>query len=408
MNTGDSVFVWISTLLVFLMIPGLAFFYAGLVRKKNILSVLMACFATLAIVSLQWVLFGYSLAFDPAEFIHGFLGGFHWVGLSGVLHTPFPGYSATIPHSSYMMFQMMFAVITPALIIGAVVERMKFSALCVFILAWSFLVYDPIAHWVWGMGGWLRQLGALDFAGGTVVHISAGISALAVVLILGKRKELATAHPCNLPMVVLGAGLLWLGWFGFNAGSALAMSDIAMQAFLTTHSAAAAATLSYLLLEWGFQKRPTILGAVTGAIAGLVAVTPAAGFVSIFAAIFVGAVASLVAYFMITVVKKKLGYDDALDVFGVHGMCGIWGALATGIFASTQINPGGAEGLLYGNLGLFKAQVIAVIVSVGYSFCVTFVLIKVIDAIMGIRVTEQEEYQGLDLSLHHEIAYKLD
>ena len=406
MNSIDSLFVFVCALLVFLMIPGLAFFYGGLVRKKNILSVLMACFATLAVVSLQWVAFGYSLSFGNSELLKGFLGGLEWVGLLHVGDAPFNGYSSTIPHRLFMMFQLMFAAITPALIIGAVAERMKFSAFLLFVLLWTTLVYDPIAHWVWSTEGWLRTLGSLDFAGGTVVHISSGFSALAAILILGKRKEAETAHPSNLPLVAVGAGLLWLGWFGFNAGSALGATAVAMQAFITTHISASAAALGYAGIEWFFQKKPTLLGTLTGAVAGLVAITPAAGFVGIGAAVFIGLLSSVISYVMIIYVKRKLGYDDALDVVGVHGMCGVWGALATGLFASKAINLAGADGLLAGNASLLLIQGLSVLVSAGYAFGVSYLILKLIDRILGLRVSPTDELKGLDLSEHNESAYK--
>lgn len=407
MNSGDTAFVLLAAALVFLMTPGLAFFYGGLVRRKNILSIMMQCFAVIGIVSIQWVLIGYSLAFSPQESIAGLLGNLQWLGLHGVGIDVFADYSATIPHQAFMIFQMMFAIITPALIVGAVAERMKFSAFIIFTVIWTTIVYDPIAHWVWGVGGWLRNMGALDFAGGTVVHISSGVSALAAAIVLGRRNHMKGAHPCNLPLAVLGAGLLWFGWFGFNAGSALAANGLAASAFVVTHIATAAAALVYPILEWITQKKPTMLGTITGAVAGLVAITPAAGFVDPLSSIAIGGVASIVCFVMIVYVKPFFGYDDTLDAFGVHGMGGIWGALATGLFASKAVNAAGNDGLFFGNAHQFVTQAIAVGATVLYAFVVTFIVLKVLDLVMGIRVTDKEEELGLDLALHNETAYKL-
>lgn len=338
-DTGDTAWVLTSSALVMLMtLPGLAFFYGGLVRKKNVLSVLMQCGIMLCVISLQWVLFGYSLAFGPAK---GFWGGLQWIGLSGVGLAPYPDYSPTIPHQLFMIFQAMFAVITPALIIGAFAERMKFSAFLLFSILWSTFVYCPIAHWVWGIGGFLRDMGALDFAGGTVVHINAGVAAIVTALVLGKRKgyENQPIPPHNIPFTVLGAGLLWFGWFGFNSGSALSASGLAVSAFVVTNTAAAAAGLAWALLEWVHNGKPTTLGVATGAVAGLVAITPASGFVGVIPAIIIGFMVSVICFIMVAFVKPKFGYDDSLDAFGVHGIGGIWGALATGLFASKAINP---------------------------------------------------------------------
>lgn len=339
-NTGDTAFVLISAALVLLMTPGLAFFYGGMVRKKNILSVLMQCFIIMCVLSVQWVLYGYSLSFAPQA---GFWGGFAWLGLKGVALQPYQDYAVTIPHQAFMIFQAMFAIITPALIIGAFAERMKFSAFLVFIILWATFVYDPVCHWVWGIGGWLKALGALDFAGGTVVHINAGIAALVTALVIGKRKNLErnTPAPHNLPFVVLGTGLLWFGWFGFNAGSALTADGIAVNAFVVTNTAAAAAGLSWAAIEWIRNGRPTMFGVASGAVAGLVAITPAAGFVGALSAIVIGLFVSLFCFFFVSVIKPKLGYDDSLDAFGVHCVGGIWGALATGLFASKAVNPAG-------------------------------------------------------------------
>jgi Amt family ammonium transporter len=401
----DTLFVLLSAVLVMLMTPGLAFFYGGMVRRRNILSVLMQCFIALCLISLQWILFGYSLSFAPG---HGFWGGWEWVGLRGVGFAPFADYSATVSHQAFMFFQMMFAVITPALIIGAFAERMKFSAFLVFTLLWATFVYDPVCHWIWGSGGWLKQLGVMDFAGGLVVHTSAGISALVTALIIGKRKGLRQLpSPHNLPLVVLGTGLLWFGWFGFNGGSALAVNSVAVNAFLTTNTAAAVAGLSWALLEWVRNGRPTVFGMVTGAIAGLATVTPAAGFVSVASAALIGLMASIVCFIAIAVIKPHFGYDDSLDAFGVHGIGGIVGTLATGIFASSAINAAGANGMLFNNPKQFGIQCIGVLVTVVYTFALTFVIYKLVDVFFGIRVKEKEEAMGLDLTQHRESAYTL-
>jgi ammonium transporter, Amt family len=406
MNAGDTAWVLMSTGLVMLMTPGLAFFYGGMVRRKNVLGVLMQCFTVLCVLSLQWVLFGYSLSFAPGK---GFFGSLSWIGLNGVGLEPFKDYAPTIPHQAFMMFQGMFAIITPALIIGAFAERMKFSAFLLFTVLWATFVYDPIAHWVWGIGGWLRDLGALDFAGGTVVHINAGIAALTVAVLLGKRKGYNhnPIAPHNLPHTVLGTALLWFGWFGFNAGSALAANGIAVNAFVVTNTAAAAAGLTWALIEWVHNGKPTVFGTVTGAVAGLVAITPAAGFVSVLPAIAIGFFVSVVCFIMVAVVKPWLGYDDSLDAFGVHGIGGMWGALATGLFASKAINDAGANGLFFGNPKQFLVQLAAVAVTVIYSLVVTVVIYKIVDKVIGMRVAEKDEIVGLDLTQHNENAYTL-
>ena len=363
-NTGDTAWVLLSAAFVFLMTPGLAFFYGGLVRKKNMLSVLMQCFMLMCIITLQWVIFGYSLSFGPD--MKGMIGSLSWAGLHGVGMEPFAGYSATIPHQAFMIYQAMFAIITPGLILGAFAERMKFSAFVVFSLLWATFVYDPVCHWVWGVGGFLRNMGALDFAGGTVVHINAGVAALVCALVLGKRKGYPNhmSPPHNLPFAVLGAGLLWFGWFGFNGGSALGANGLAASALMVTHIAAAAAGLTWSLLEWKISSKPTMLGMITGAVAGLVAITPAAGFVGPMDAIWIGIGVSVICYFFVAVVKTKFGYDDSLDAFGVHGVGGIWGALATGLWAAKSVNPAGNNGLFYGNPGLFLIQLKAVVVTI--------------------------------------------
>ena len=406
-DSGDTAWVLVSSALVLVMTaPGLALFYGGMVRQKNALGTLMQSFIILALISVQWVLWGYSLAFGPDK--GGVIGGLEWVGLSGVGAAPNADYAATIPHTAFMLFQMMFAVITPALITGAFAERKKFSTFLVFILLWATVVYDPLAHWVWGGGGWLRNLGALDFAGGTVVHISSGISALAAALVIGKRRGYGhqPMPPHNLPFTVLGASLLWFGWFGFNAGSALAANGLAAHAFMTTNTAAAAAALGWMFTEWSSRGKPTVLGAASGAVAGLVAITPAAGFVTPMAAIVIGAVAGFICYTACNL-KSKLGYDDSLDVVGVHGVGGTWGALATGLFATKLVNDAGGDGLFYGNPKQLWVQIVAVLVTWVLGFVMTTIILKVLDAVMGLRVTDEEEVVGLDLSQHSETAYML-
>ncbi|HAR96235.1 MAG TPA: ammonia channel protein [Deltaproteobacteria bacterium] len=403
-NAGDTAWVLVATGLVMLMTPGLAFFYGGMVRRKNVLGILMQCFTVLCVLSLQWVLFGYSLAFAPSK---GFFGGLDWLGLVGVGPEPFADYAATIPHQAFMIYQAMFAIITPALIIGAFAERMKFSAFLVFTVLWVTFVYDPVCHWVWGVGGWLKNLGALDFAGGIVVHISAGASALVTAIFIGRRNGSAnkTILPHNLPFTILGTGLLWFGWFGFNAGSALAANDVAINAFLVTNTAGAAAGVTWALLDWMLQDKPTMLGTATGAIGGLAAITPGAGYVGVLPALAIGALASILSYVAVSVIKPKLKYDDALDVFGVHCVGGIWGVLATGLFASKAINAAGADGLFYGNPKQFIIQAVAAGVTLVYSFVASMIIYKVVDFFMKARVDEREEVLGLDLTQHHENAY---
>lgn len=402
-NSGDTAWMLMSTALVMLMtLPGLALFYGGLVRRKNVLSMIMMSFSVLCLISLQWIFWGYSLAFSEGN---AFIGSLEWVGLKGVGALPNADYAESIPHLLYMAFQMMFAIITPALISGAIAERMKFGAYFLFILLWATLVYDPIAHWVWGKGGWLRELGVLDFAGGTVVHISSGISALVVAIILGKRKTRSRPH--NLPFTILGGALLWFGWFGFNAGSALQANGLAVSAFVATNTAAAAAGLAWLFTDWLITGKPTLLGGITGSIAGLVAITPAAGYVSPLSSILIGILVGLVCYLFIMVIKNRLGYDDTLDAFGVHGVGGIVGALATGLFAEKIINAAGADGLFAGNPSLFATQAIGVAAVILYSAIATLILLKIVDALIGLRVKEQEEQIGLDLAQHEESAYTL-
>jgi len=404
-DTGDTAWVLTSTALVMAMtVPGLALFYAGMVRSKNTLGTIMQSFIILCLISLQWVLWGYSLAFGPDK--GHLIGGLEWLGLNGVGLDPNADYAATIPHQAFMVFQMMFAVITPALITGAFAERMKFSGFLIFTLLWATFIYDPLAHWVWAVGGWVRNLGALDFAGGTVVHISSGASALACAIVLRKRLGYGKEHmvPHNLPMTILGASLLWFGWFGFNAGSAVASGALATSAFVVTNTAAAAAALAWLVVEWMYRGKPTVLGAASGAVAGLVAITPASGFVGPLSSIVIGLGAGVLCYLAV-LWKAKLGYDDALDVVGIHGVGGVWGALATGLFASKAINAAGADGLFYGNPGQFGIQAVAVVISVGFAFVGTFVILKLIDGFTGLAVSEEEERMGLDLSQHDERAY---
>ncbi len=403
-NSGDTAWILISSALVMLMTPGLALFYGGMVRRKNVLSTIMMSFIALGLIGLLWVLYGYSLSFSPTS--GGFIGGLDFLGLAGVGQEPSPLYANTVPHLAFMIFQAMFAIITVALITGAVVERLKFGSLLVFSTLWLTLVYCPVAHWVWGSGGWLTKLGALDFAGGTVVHINAGVSALALVMLLGRRRNFPqeAMEPNNIPMVVLGAGLLWFGWFGFNAGSALTSGGLAASAFVATNTAAATAAFVWMILSW-LHKRPTVLGTVTGAVVGLVAITPAAGFVSPLAGIPIGAVAAIASYYGMLFLKIKRGVDDSLDVFACHGIGGIWGALATGIFASVAVNAAGADGLLLGNGMQFLRQLLGVAAVGAYAFTVTWILGKLVDVTIGLRVGQTEETVGLDLSQHGERAY---
>src|SRR5258705_2231261 len=403
-DSGDTAWVLVSSALVRRMAaPGLALFCGGMVRQKNALGTLMQSFIILALISVQWVLWGYTLAFGPDK--GGIIGGLEWFGLKGVGPEPNADYAATIPHTAFMLFQMMFAVITPALITGSFAERKKFSTFLVFILLWATFVYDPLAHWVWGVGGWLRNLGALDFAGGTVVHISSGISALAAAIVIGKRRGYGhqPMPPHNLPFTVMGASLLWFGWFGFNAGSALAANGLAAHAFMTTNTATAAAALGWMFPEWASRGQPTVLGAASGAVAGLVAITPAAGVVTPMASIVIGGVAGMICYTACNL-KSKLGYDDSLDVVGVHGVGGTWGALATGVFATKLVNDAGGDGLLYGNPKQLGIQFLAVLVTGALGFVGTIIILKVLDALMGLRVSEEDEQAGLDLSQHSQTA----
>ncbi len=419
---GDTAWVLISAALVMLMTPGLAFFYGGLVRRKNVLSVLMQCFMILCLVSIQWVLVGYSLAFGPDAGGHGLIGTLDWFGLAGVGLKPYAAYSPTVPHLAFMVFQMMFAVITPALIIGAFAERVRFSAFCVFSVAWTTFIYDPVAHWVWSDGGFMGVLrpggwGALDFAGGTVVHINAGMAALAAALYLGKRQGFPgkMSPPHSLPLAVLGAAMLWFGWFGFNAGSALGAGGLAASAFVATHVATAGAALTWAALDWIKHKRPTTLGMITGAVGGLVAITPAAGYVTPLGAVCIGIGAGLLPWLAVTFLKVRLGYDDTLDAFGVHGVGGIWGAIATGLFATAAVNPfpwsdpagTGNNGLFYGNPVQLLTQIKAVALTMAFSFSGSLLLFWLVDKTLKLRVTEHEERVGLDLTEHSEAGYTI-
>lgn len=403
-DPGDTAWLLTSAALVLLMTPGLALFYGGMVRAKNVLGTIMHSFFIIALVTIQWVIIGYSLAFGPD--LGGIIGNLSWFGLKGVGLDPHPDYAPTVPHQAFMIFQAMFAIITPALITGAFAERMKFKTFVLFTLLWSTLVYDPIAHWVWGVKGWMREMGALDFAGGTVVHINSGISALAAALIIGKRRGygLESLVPHNLPMTITGAGLLWFGWFGFNAGSAITAGKLAASAFVATHVATAGAAFSWLFFEWVIKGKPTTLGGASGAVAGLVAITPASGYVGPIPALIIGLGAGIFCYLAV-LMKNKFGYDDSLDVVGIHGMGGTWGAIATGLFASKAINEAGNNGLFFGNPQLLGIQIITVLVTWVYAFGITFILLKVLDRMLGLRVKEEEEEDGLDLSQHNEKGY---
>jgi Amt family ammonium transporter len=406
-NAADTAWVLMSAALVMLMTPGLALFYGGMVRGKNVLSTIMHSFFILALISVEWVLIGYTLAFGPDAGGLGIIGTLDWAGLNGVGQEPSSDYATTVPHLAFVAFQMMFAVITPALISGAFAERKRFKAFVVFSLLWSILVYSPVAHWVWSANGWIFNMGALDFAGGTVIHITSGVSALVCALVLGKRIGYGSEpmQPHNATLTVLGTALLWFGWFGFNAGSALGANGLAANAFVTTNVAAAMAALTWVTASWMRHKQPSVMGAACGAVAGLVGITPAAGFVTPMASIIIGFLAGLGCFFAVEYIMRGR-VDDSLDVFGVHGVGGIIGALATGVFATTSVNPGGADGLLYGNPALLGIQAIAVVVAAGYAAIVSFVILKVIDATIGLRVSSDEEEKGLDVTQHGEAAYQ--
>jgi Amt family ammonium transporter len=402
-NAGDTAWVLIATALVMMMTPALAFFYGGMVRKKNVLSTLNLSFIVIGLISVQWVLFGYTLAFGTS--LSGVIGGLSFIGLAGVGAAPNSDYAATIPHLAFAAYQMMFAVITPALITGAFVERVRFKAFLLFTILWATLVYDPVAHWVWGLGGMLRQIGALDFAGGTVVHVTAGFSALSFALAIGARRGFGRApmEPHNIPYSVLGAGLLWMGWFGFNGGSALAANGLAVNAVVATNTAAAAAGIVWMFLSW-MDNKPSVLGIITGAVVGLVAITPAAGFVTPLAALIIGGLAAPISYYAIRF-RQRRHLDESLDVWACHGMGGTWGALATGLFATTAVNEAGANGLFYGNPSQFFIQLVAVAASSVFAFGVTFAIAKLLNRSVGLRVSENEEEVGLDISEHGERAY---
>ena len=406
MDTGDTAFLLVSAALVMLMTPGLALFYAGMVRSKNALGTIMQSFVIIGLITLEWILWGYSMAFGPDKW--GIIGGLEWFGLSGVGLEPHPVYASTVPHQVFMIYQCMFAVITPALITGAFAERMRFGPFLIFSLLWATFVYNPLAHWIWGQGGWLGRLGALDFAGGVAVHVSSGVAALAAAVILGKRRGYGSEElkPHNLPMTLLGAGILWFGWFGFNAGSALAAGALAGSAFVATHVAGTTGALAWIAVEWRFRGKATTLGAASGAIAGLATVTPAAGYVGPLSAALIGVVAGTGCYLGI-MAKNRFGYDDSLDVVGIHGVGGMLGLLAAGLLASTAVNPDGADGWFFGNSGQFFIQGLAVLVTVAYTFVVSYALLKIVDKVFGLRVREADERNGLDLSQHDETAYAL-
>ncbi|WP_028389851.1 ammonium transporter [Bacillus cihuensis] len=400
MELADSVFMFVATMLVWIMTPGIALFYGGMVKSKNVLNTAMHSYMPLAVISILWVTIGYSISFSEGN---AFFGGLDWIGLNGVGFEPGP-YSDTIPHSLFMLFQMTFAVLTVSIIAGGVAERMKFSAFLLFTIIWSLFVYAPLAHWVWG-GGWLAQLGTLDFAGGNVVHVSSGVTGLVLAIMLGKRKLSGENTPHNLPLTFLGATLIWFGWYGFNVGSALMINEVAMVVFVNTAVAAAAGILGWLIIEYMCSRKPTMLGALSGAISGLVAITPACGFVTVPAAIIIGLIGGAVCFWGVSYLKGKLGYDDALDAFGLHGVGGTWGGIATGLFATTSVNPGGANGLLYGGFDLFWKQLVAIVATYIFVAVLTFIIAKVISYLVPLRVNEEDESLGLDITLHGEKAY---
>ena len=405
MNSGDIGFMLICSALVLLMTPGLAFFYGGLVRRKNVVNTMMTSIFVIGIAAVMWTLFGYSLAFGNDHF--GIIGDFSWLGLQGIEGST-TDYVSTIPHLEFAIFQMMFAIITLALITGAVAGRMKFKALFLFIILWSVIVYYPMAHMVWGVGGFLAKIGSVDFAGGNVVHISSGVSALILCIVLGKRKDYLRVqyHVHNIPFVVLGASLLLFGWFGFNAGSALQANELAVHAFITTGLSAAAGMLSWMAMDVLMSGKPTLVGSVTGMVVGLVAITPGAGFVPIWSSIIIGLAGSPICYLMISKVKQKLGYDDALDAFGCHGIGGIWGGIATGLFAQTSINDVARwNGLFFGDTQLFIAQIISIVVTIAVAIIGTLICIAIVRCFTTLRVSKQEEQKGLDISEHQENAY---
>lgn len=403
MNAGDIAWVLVASSLIMLMTPAVGLFYGGMVRRKNVLSTIMLSFSVLVLITVQWVAFGYSLSFGPD--LGHIIGNLDWVGLTGVGLTPEIHYAAGIPHLAFMLFQMKFAVITPALISGAFVERIRFSAFLIFCLLWTTFVYDPMAHWMWATNGWLHNLGALDFAGGTVIHIMSGVAALSMALVIRKRKGFGQIpmEPSNVLLTLIGVVLLWFGWFGFNGGSALAANGTAVYAIVTTNIAAAAAALTWMCLSWR-HSRPSVIGVATGAVAGLVAITPACGYVDAPSAMIIGVVGSLVSYNCIKL-RNRLNIDESLDVWACHGMAGTWGAVATGIFASKAVNPAGADGLLYGNVHLFLVQLASVLVAWVFAFVMTFLIAKAIDYCHGLSVGQSEEEVGLDIAQHGEELY---
>ncbi|MCX6649163.1 MAG: ammonium transporter [Candidatus Bathyarchaeota archaeon] len=406
MNPGDIAWVAVATALVMLMTPALGFFYAGLVRRKNLLSTLVQCLIIFAVVSIVWTLWGYSLVFGPS--IHGIIGDLSWFGLNGITAAPNLVYAPLIPELLFFAFQLKFAAITPALIIGAFAERIHFRSLLIFIVLWSTLVYCPVAHWVWNSAGWLKALGAIDFAGGLVVHITAGLSALAAAIVIGQRKDIEkkeTLKPSNIPYVILGAALLWFGWFGFNAGSALGADSIMVFALVNTNLAAAAAAVTWMMVDWIIKGKPSAVGMAVGAVCGLVAITPASGYVNVISALIIGSVAGVLSNLMSNWRATRTKIDDTLDVFSCHGVSGIWGSIATGIFATLVINPGAANGLLFGNSSLLVSQIVAVLVIAAYSFIGSYLLLKFINIFSPLRVSPEDEEKGLDLAEHGEEAY---
>jgi len=402
-NAGDTAWILVCCSLVLLMTPALAFFYGGMVRRKNVLSTLTMSYIFMALIGVQWIVYGYSLAFGSD--INGIIGGLNFLGFQNVDALPNAEYSKTIPHTLFAAFQMMFAVITPALITGAFVERVKFKSFLLFSLLWATVVYDPLCHWVWGQGGWLKSLGVLDFAGGTVVHVAAGFSALAFALVIGPRKGYGNSliEPNNIPLTVLGAGLLWVGWFGFNAGSALAANGVAVNALLTTNTSAATAGIVWMMLSW-LDGRPSTLGIATGMIVGLAAVTPASGYITPLTAMVVGAVAAPLSYYAMRF-REKRRLDESLDVWACHGMASLWGMVATGLFATVSVNADGANGLFFGNPHQVCIQILAVLVTIVFSFTMTYILAKLLNISIGLRVTPMEEEVGLDISSHGERSY---
>jgi ammonium transporter, Amt family len=404
MNKADTAFILASAGLVLLMTPGLALFYGGMVRRKNVLGTIMQSLILISLISIEWVYLGYSMSFGPD--VGGFIGDLSWFALNGVTNAPSPDYATTIPQTVFMIYQCMFAIITPALITGAFAERVRFVPFLVFSLLWAILVYNPVCHWVWGKGGWLANLGVLDFAGGLVVHATCGAAALAGVMVLGPRKGYGKTSfmPHSLPMTIIGAGLLWFGWFGFNGGSALAVNEVAATAFVATHLGGMAGMLMWVVMEWFAQKRATTLGAASGAIAGLATITPAAGFVGPNSAIIIGFIAGVVCYLAVNA-KSRLGLDDSLDVVGIHGVGGIVGTICLGFFASTSVNPGGVDGLFFGNASQVGKQLLGVVVVSGYAFVMSWILFKVIHGVMGMRLLEDAEVQGMDSTEHSETAY---